>query len=151
MGTSFRRPSEFSSDSIPSGHQYFSRISHCRNSLSPDCACCSANHSAFARALHHTPDKPFGCRASPFTLHGDTLVVRQRYTCLKCFRDGRKLPAYVAFRDSLFLILGDEQAPAVCEHLAAGGGDLTCLIDPRIYQILKDNDHAKRKYKMRYD
>jgi hypothetical protein len=100
--------------------------------------------------LHFTADKPFGCRASPFTLNrGNTLIVRQRYTRLKCFRDWRKLPAYVAFRASLDLILGVQQAASVCEHLASGGGDVTCMIEPLIYQILKDNDRVKREYKAR--
>jgi len=39
--------------------------------------------------LHHTPDKPFGCVASPFTLtRAGTLIVRNRYKLLKCYEDG---------------------------------------------------------------
>src|ERR1700731_4960344 len=56
------------------------------------CGCPFQNLTTHLCDLHRTPDKPFGCRASPFTLNrNNTLIVRQRYTRLKCFRDGRRL------------------------------------------------------------
>lgn len=116
------------------------------------CGCTFQNRSTHLCDLHHTPDKPFGCRASPFTLNANhTLVVRYRYTKLRCFRDGRRLPAYVAFRESLDLILGAEQAQRVCDHFAAGGGDIVCQIKPAIAQMLLDNDDAKRAYKEKWN
>lgn len=112
------------------------------------CGCTFQNRESHLCDLHHTPDKPFGCRASPFTLNvNHTLVVRYRYTKLRCFRDGRRLPAYVAFRESLDLILGAEQAERVCVHFATGGGDIVCHIKPAIAKMLIDNDDAKRAYK----
>lgn len=76
--------------------------------------------------LHGTGDKPFGCIASPFILTSrGTLIVRNRYRMLKCYRDGRRLPAYVAFRSSLDLLFGPAEAARIVAHLEAGGGDLT--------------------------
>lgn len=92
-------------------------------------------------ALHDTPDKPFGCRASPFTLTvRHTLIVRNRYKLLKCFRDGRQLPAYVAFRASLDLLFGRAEAARVCDHLSRGGGDITAHMPARHARMLRDID-----------
>jgi hypothetical protein len=70
--------------------------------------------------LHETPDKPFGCIASPFILTTrDTLVVRNRYRLLKCYDDGRRLPAYVAFRASLDMLFGPVVARDIVGRLEA--------------------------------
>ena len=94
--------------------------------------------------LHFTPDKPFGCIASPFTLTGETLIVRNRYKLLKCYKDGDKLPAYKAFRASLDLILGIDEAERVCKHFSAGGGDILATITNKHYEMLKTNDDIKK-------
>lgn len=98
-------------------------------------------------SLHNTEAKPFGCIASPFTLNkGNTLIVRNRYRLLICYRDNRDgpaLPAYKAFRDSLILILGTTQTDALTTHLDQGGGDYQCHIPTTTYTTLKDNDLAK--------
>lgn len=103
--------------------------------------------------LHDTPDKPFGCIASPFTLNGhDTLIVRNRYKLLTCYKDGGThpdgtardpLPAYVAFRASLDLIFGPAESARICAHLDAGGGDLTATMPAASYQMLTENDQIK--------
>jgi hypothetical protein len=99
----------------------------------------------FLCRLHDTPDKPFGCIASPFTLNAnDTLIIRNRYRLLVCFNDGARLPAYVAFRSSLNLIFGDDGAERICAHLESGGGDMFVEVAPMPYRMLKDNDHAKK-------
>ena len=91
-------------------------------------------------SLHGTPAKPTGCIASPFFLNrNDTLVIRHRYLALKCFNDGHKLPAYVAFRSSLNMLFGTEEAIRVCTHIASGGGDLTATMLEQHYQMLKHN------------
>jgi Fe-S-cluster containining protein len=73
--------------------------------------------------------KPFGCRVSPFTLNkNNTLIVRNRYRLLKCYRDG-DLPAYKAFRDSLTELFGEEKTSYIENHLDNGGGDLMVEID----------------------
>jgi hypothetical protein len=96
--------------------------------------------------LHGTDVKPFGCIASPFTLNSNgTLIVRNRYKLLRCYSDGRRLPAYVAFRASLDLILGHTEAARVCEHLAAGGGDCGASMPRANYLVLLENDTIKRE------
>jgi hypothetical protein len=88
--------------------------------------------------VHGSDAKPFGCIASPFILTArDTLVVRNRYRLLKCYRDGN-LPAYVAFRVSLDLLFGSEAANRIAIHLDGGGGDLTVPMLPTSYRMLTE-------------
>lgn len=98
--------------------------------------------------IHFTGSKPFGCIASPFTLNAnDTMIVRNRYRLLKCYNDGRKIPAYKSFRASLDLIFGQAEAERICKHLDAGGGDITAKVSERNYAMLKENDEIKHKAK----
>jgi len=97
-------------------------------------------------SLHNTNDKPFGCIASPFTLNKNgTLIVRNRYRLLKCYDDGDKIPAYKAFRASLDLILGAEEAERVCQLLDDGEGDITAYITRDNYNMLIENDEIKHQ------
>lgn len=94
--------------------------------------------------LHIGPNKPFGCIASPFTLNRhNTLIVRNRYKLLKCYEDGPRLPAYVAFRSSLNMIFGMDEAARICAHLDEGGGDIVANIMPEIHAKLVENDGIK--------
>jgi hypothetical protein len=105
-----------------------------------------------------TPDKPFGCIASPFTLNrSGTLVVRNRYRMLVCYvpkaredRDDHP-PAFEAFRASLDLIYGDEEAARIVTDLltlgepdGTGPSFLVTTMPRRSFDILTDNDHAKK-------
>ncbi len=95
-------------------------------------------------ALHTTPDKPFGCIASPFTLNdNDTLIVRHRYKSLKCYKDGNR-PAYRAFAASLERIFGADEAERITAHFDAGGDDLHLDMPADSYHKLHDNDATKR-------
>ena len=73
--------------------------------------------------LHHTPDKPFGCIASPFMLtSSNTLVIRHRYIHLPCFKNAKlhptqAQPAYKAFATSLELIFGKYQSDSISTKL----------------------------------
>ena len=94
--------------------------------------------------LHETPDKPFGCIASPFTLNDNgTLIVRNRYKLLRCYDDGPRLPAYRAFEASLKLLFGAAEAGRIAAHLDAGGGDLIAAMPAAAYAMLGDNDAIK--------
>jgi hypothetical protein len=96
--------------------------------------------------IHTSGSKPFGCIASPFTLNdNDTLIVRNRYRLLKCYNDGRRIPAYIAFRASLDLIFGQKEAARICDHLAAGGGDIWATMPGSSYERLKTNDRLKHE------
>jgi ribosomal protein L39E len=89
--------------------------------------------------LHFTPDKPFGCIASPFTLNANnTLIVRNRYKLLRCYKQEPQVPAYVAFRTSLEILFGPAEAARIVAHLDAGGGDLEALMIARAHRILAD-------------
>ncbi len=99
---------------------------------------CPAQTGANLCGLHGTDDKPFGCIASPFVLTAkDTLVVRNRYRLLKCYRDGRRLPAYVAFSASLRLLFGETVTAALAAHLEASGGDTMAPMLDSAYRSLK--------------
>lgn len=123
---------------------------------------CNFKTDAFLCSLHTTPDKPFGCIASPFTLNAkDTLVVRNRYRRLPCYirqaehDHATYPPAFEAFRAGLDLIFEDE-AVRVVEYLEHYGDPhdpdnrldvprlLSFVMPRRSYEILKDNDAAKR-------
>lgn len=83
-------------------------------------------HEASGLCAIHATDKPTGCHESPFTLNDrDTLIVRNRWKRLVCFKDGAPpLPAYLAFRSALDSLFGKEEAVRIVAHLDAGGGDL---------------------------
>lgn len=94
--------------------------------------------------LHNTPDKPFGCVVSPFTLNKNkTLIIRHRYRMLKCFKGGRRLPAYEAFRNSLDRLFGLAESKRICDHLNGGGGDIYVSMPTDVYRMILDNDTAK--------
>lgn len=111
--------------------------------------------------LHFTPDKPFGCWASPFTLNrSDCLIVRNRYRFLPCYVNGRGQPddidtsdwppAYVAFRGSLEAIFGEVATAALVrdveEAVAANGPSMVRARMPeRSYEALHANDETKRR------
>lgn len=105
---------------------------------------CMFRDDAYLCTLHEDEDKPFGCVASPFTLNRNgTLIVRNRYRQLVCFKDGDRIPAYRAFSDSLDLIFGTEEAARITAHLDSGGGDLIVPIAADTRAILLDNDQLK--------
>jgi len=96
--------------------------------------------------LHNTNYKPFGCITSPFTLNkSGTLIVRNRYKLLRCYKQKPLLQAYIAFSQSLQLILGKKSARALTVHLKKNKGDYYTTIDRKIHTMLTDNDFAKRK------
>lgn len=113
---------------------------------------CPFQHDEGLCGLHGSEAKPFGCIASPFTLNKNgTLIVRNRYRTLSCFKDlredGTQLPAYIAFRASLDLIFGQEKAQEISDHLEQGGGDLIMEMPQESYRKLVDNDAIKASVK----
>lgn len=98
-------------------------------------------------SLHNTDRKPFGCISSPFTVNNNnTLIIRNRYKLLRCYDDGKRLPAYVAFRSSLNMLFGDTESARICRHLDDGGGDIIASMPATIYFMLVDNDNIKRSH-----
>lgn len=69
--------------------------------------------------LHETPAKPFGCRVSPFTINpNNTLIVRNRYRFLPCFKADGAVPVAVAHRASLVALFGDAGAARIVGAVA---------------------------------
>jgi hypothetical protein len=61
--------------------------------------------------LHTTPHKPLGCIISPFTINNsNTLIVRNRYRRLPCFKAEGSVPVYEAHAQSLVAMFGREQS-----------------------------------------
>jgi hypothetical protein len=111
----------------------------------PGCKKCPFKTEDHLCGLHFTDDKPFGCIASPFTLNPKgTLIVRNRYRMLKCFNDGKKIPAYVCWKSSLNLIFGQEESDRITKHLDNGGGDMIAYMPEENYIKLMKNDEIKK-------
>ena len=80
--------------------------------VAPVCRRCpfqsSENHLC---QLHNTQAKPKGCIISPFTINNnDTLIVRNRYRLLPCFKAEGSKPVYKAHSKSLIEMFGEENA-----------------------------------------
>jgi len=92
--------------------------------------------------------KPFGCKASPFILTSkDTLIVRNRYRMLRCFRVKEdKVPAYKAFRASLDMLFGEEEAQRIVTHIETNKTDMEAKMPNGNYKKLKENDQIKKAY-----
>lgn len=92
--------------------------------------------------IHFTPDKPFGCIASPFTLNkANTLIIRNRYSMMKCHGEGDY--AYRVFRASLDLIFGKEEAQRICDYYDHNDGDLTAYMTKENYDRIIYLDSLK--------
>lgn len=88
--------------------------------------------------------KPFGCKASPFTLTTrGTLIVRNRYRMLRCYNTPDAVPAYVAHRWSLNQIFGAAEVDRIIELIEAGAEFVPAMMPQKNYYMLVDNDNAK--------
>lgn len=92
----------------------------------------------------HGPEKPFGCQFSPFTLNSNgTLVVRNRYRCLRCYRAVGAIPAYDAHRWSLLRLFGEAEAARIAWNAASGELRIPATMPELHYRVLRANDRAK--------
>ena len=97
--------------------------------------------------LHNTPDYPFGCRISPFTLNkNNTLIIRNRWRLLKCFKikEG-KIPAYKVFRESLVAIFRELEAQQIIDFIEKNKCDLYSNVSEEIHQKIKEKNDALHK------
>jgi hypothetical protein len=95
--------------------------------------------------IHYTDKKPFGCIASPWKLTSkDTLIIRNRYKQFKCFKAGKMLPAYVAFKQGLTHLVGEAEYNKVEEAFNNGAEEVWLDIPLLPYYMLKDNEEAKK-------
>lgn len=95
----------------------------------------------------HDKGKPFGCAASPFTISpGGTLIVRNRYRLLKCYKSEGAVPAYAVHRWSLDQIFGETESQGIVESVEAGEKEIQANISYNKLEILIDN-HEKHNEK----
>lgn len=97
--------------------------------------------------LHNTPDYPFGCRLSPFTLNkNNTLIIRNRWRLLKCFKATEgKIPAYKVFRESMDVIFGERESQRIIDFIEKNKCDLYSETTEEIYQKIKEKNEALHK------
>lgn len=89
--------------------------------------------------------KPFGCRASPFTLNKNlVLVVRNKYRLMRCFKRGT-VPVYIAHKQSLISIIGENNWQKLDKYVQQGIPSLLVSIPCHICGMLVDNDVAKKR------
>lgn len=93
--------------------------------------------------LHDSPDKPKGCIISPFTINkSDTLIVRNRYRRLPCFKAEGSIPVHRAHHQSLVTMFGQTQA-AYLSSVA----DASDHLDDIIYLDMPDDLALSLKHK----
>lgn len=76
------------------------------------------------RSASGGPVKPRSCTVSPWSLtSGGSLIIRNRYKLLRCYRAEPRVPAYLAFRSGLETLFGPDETARIVAHFDAGGGD----------------------------
>lgn len=64
--------------------------------------------------IHADGEEPLGCVISPFTVNASgTLIVRNRYRLLPCFKADGAVPVAIAHRRSLVVLFGEEHAATI--------------------------------------
>jgi Fe-S-cluster containining protein len=99
--------------------------------------------------IHADGEEPLGCVISPFTVNANgTLIVRNRYRMLPCFKAPGAQFVAVAHRRSLEYVFGEENAALVIrlvEDERNGDGDCVTLPVPRaIVRMLHHKNHASK-------
>jgi len=92
-------------------------------------------------------DKPFGCIVSPFTLNtNNTLIVRNRYRLLNCFKrtDIKKYPVYISHKQSLLFLFGEKQYKKLV-RFSKKGKDCQLNLKYYKYKMIMENDYNKNK------
>ena len=107
---------------------------------------CPFQHADTHFCTIHDDDEPFGCIASPFTITTKgTIIVRNRYRMLKCYKAPDAIEVYRAHRRSLIHILGQDQATRLTDYLDAGGTeDFDVEIDDTIAGWLLDKSKRSK-------
>ena len=115
--------------------------------VAPVCRRCpfqsTANHLC---KLHNTEAKPKGCIISPFTINkNNTLIVRNRYRLLPCFKAEGSKPVYVAHSQSLVKMFGEKNAQLIFESAKEEKeGYLMLEIEDSLAASLKHKNEASK-------
>jgi hypothetical protein len=96
--------------------------------------------------LHAHPDKPGGCIISPFTINdSNTLIVRNRYRMLPCFKADGAVPVAHAHRASLERLFGEAQATRLVALVDVGWtGAAYPLVDADDLAALRHKNSASK-------
>jgi hypothetical protein len=98
--------------------------------------------------LHGSADKPRGCIISPFTINPNgTLIVRNRYRLLPCFKAPGSLPVYEAHYASLVEMFGPSEAQtirAACSNPALLDSYITAEMPDALASALLYKNRASR-------
>jgi len=95
-------------------------------------------------SLFKKPERPMGCIVSPFALNRTgTLIIRNRYKLhLPCYDPEGGQPAYKVFRSSLVPLFGEGEVERLTKHLDAGGGDVSCYANRKVYHMMVHREEA---------
>lgn len=107
---------------------------------------CPFQHPDTHLCTIHGPDEPAGCVISPFTINPTgTLIVRNRYRLLPCFKAEGSVPVAHAHRRSLEAIFGPEGAAAIITLVDAGNDTTIALEVPTsIVDMLHHKNEASK-------
>jgi len=96
--------------------------------------------------LHNTKDKPKGCLISPFTINKkNTLIVRNRYRLLPCFKAEGSKPVYESHSQSLIEMFGEKNAQLLFKSAREETeGFLTLEMDDLLALSLKHKNEASK-------
>lgn len=99
-------------------------------------------------SLHETPDKPRGCIISPFTINANnTLIVRNRYRLLPCFKAEGAHPVYRSHYLSLVTMFGLEQAKHLADAASGRYGQGDAIYLEMSDQIADELRHKNKESK----
>ena len=96
--------------------------------------------------LHNTKDKPKGCIVSPFTINKkNTLIVRNRYRLLPCFKAEGSKPVYESHSQSLIEMFGEKNAQLLFDSAKEEKeGSLMLEMDDLLALSLKHKNEASK-------
>lgn len=97
-------------------------------------------------SLHNSSAKPRGCIISPFTINlNRTLIVRNRYRLLPCFKAEGAIPVNQAHRGSLVALFGERQVENLEEKIKEKREkSINLTISEELERVLLHKNQASR-------
>jgi len=93
--------------------------------------------------LHKTGDKPLTCVTEPLkVLSNGTIVVRDRFFLLKCFKVGG-MPGYKAWEGAFKRLFGDSQTKRIQKEIEAGADKVTAKMDAKLFETMVGLDSRR--------
>lgn len=96
--------------------------------------------------------KPFGCRASPFTVSSKgMIIIRNRNRRLRCYKGDNSFPVYVSHRESLEHLFGYDETERIINNVIAGVDRIKCVMLKDKLDILIDNNENHKNLRRAYE